>query len=40
LDRGWGRPNQTLDAGDNLVGMLADIIAARRQKVSEIGNEA
>ena len=36
LDRGWGRPKQEIEAGDNMVGMLADIIAARRAKVAKL----
>jgi hypothetical protein len=42
LDRGWGRPKQEVEAGENLMFVLADIIAERRSKVSEMnsGNEA
>ena len=39
LDRGWGRPKQEHDVGDNLRDMLAEIIAGRRAKVAEL-NEA
>jgi hypothetical protein len=38
LDRGWGRPKQEVEAGDNLTAMLADIIAQRRAKVSELNS--
>lgn len=39
LDRGWGRPKQEIEAGENLAGMLADIIAERRARVASM-NEA
>jgi len=36
LDRGWGRPTQEIEAGDNLAIMLADVIADRRAKLAAI----
>lgn len=38
LDRGWGRPKQEVEAGENLTSMLADIIAQRRAKVTEMNS--
>lgn len=34
LDRGWGKPKQDIDAGENLVGMLSDLIAQGRARVA------
>ena len=39
LDRGYGKPSQTIDAGENIVGALAEIIAARRSKVAKLNGE-
>jgi hypothetical protein len=36
LDRGWGRPKQEFEAGENLVSALADIIAERRAAVAAL----
>ncbi len=38
LDRGWGKPSQEFDTGENLANLLADIIAGRRAKVAELNN--
>lgn len=37
LDRGWGKPVQEIEAGENITAMLADIIAQRRAQVAGIG---
>lgn len=39
LDRGWGRPKQEIDAGENILHALADIISLRRQRVAEAAPE-
>lgn len=39
LDRAYGKPSQTIDAGENIVGALADIIAARRSKVAKLNGD-
>ena len=36
LDRGYGKPSQTIDAGENITNMLAAIIADRRTKVASL----
>lgn len=36
LDRGWGKPTQEIEAGENISAMLADLIAVRRAKVAGI----
>jgi hypothetical protein len=42
LDRGWGRPKQEIEAGENMIGFLADLIAERRARVARLsdGNQA
>lgn len=35
LDRGWGRPKQEIDLGEETTDALADIILARRKRLSE-----
>jgi hypothetical protein len=39
LDRGWGKPRQEVDAGENMVNLLADIIAGRRAKVADMNKD-
>lgn len=36
LDRGHGKPSQSIDAGGNIMGFLADVLAERRAKVAAL----
>lgn len=38
LDRGWGRPKQEIDTGENMTNMLADLIAQGRARRAELNN--
>lgn len=39
LDRGWGKPTQEIEAGENIMAALADIIAAGRARVASLTND-